>query len=247
MARPRKMTTEQMISVVDSYYLTRANDNEKRLKCTLIADYAVELGYQVKGYDFARNWEVREHIERMKCYAEVQAEENMREKIASAYKSLDIAGFLRSNREYTQLVKALAELDAYWKRIYEHAEMASAKNKSLMEERSGYESALKESVAQHETLKADNAEISVKSNKLIIENRYLRKMLRTYLYPAVANEILIKENALKEAATQATETAVADMTEFNAPQSLRESVASDMAVQTEDEQLLSKMWGLCDA
>jgi len=246
MARPRKMTTEQMIAVVDSYYLTRAEDNEKRLKCSLIAAYAVDLGYEAQGYDFARNMEVREYIERMKCFAEVQAEEHTEDVIARAYKNLDVAGFLRSNRGNIQLAQALTELDAYWKRIYEHSEMTAAQNKALMKEKSGYESALKEAVMTGETLKSENAELSGKNNKLIAENRYLRKMLRTYLYPAVANEILLKDKALKETDTQVTETAVRDMTEFSAPQSLWESVANDVGLLSEDEQLLAKMWELCD-
>jgi hypothetical protein len=246
MSRPRKMTTEQMITVVDSYYLTRAECNEKRLKCSLIAAYAVELGYRAEGYDFARNMEVREHIERMKCYAEVQAENQMYEKIVSAYKSLDVAGFIRNNSGHIQLAKALSELDAYWKRVYEHSEMAAVQNRKLMEEKSGFETALKESVVFQEKLKSENAEFSTKNNKLIAENRYLRKMLRTYLYPAIANEILIKENALRETDTQATEAAAMDMMEFSAPQSLRESVASDIEFQSEEDRLLAKMWELCD-
>jgi hypothetical protein len=246
MSRPRKMTTEQMITVVDSYYLTRAEGNEKCLKCSLIAAYAVELGYSAEGYDFARNMEVREHIERMKCYAEAEAELQMGKPIVPAYKSLDVAGFIRNNSGHTQLAKALSELDAYWKRIYEHSEMATVQNRKLMEEKSGFETALKESVIFQEKLKAENAELSAKSNKLTAENRYLRKMLRTYLYPAIANEILIKENAIKESDTQATEVAVVDMTEFSSPQSLRESVASDIELQSEEERLLAKMWELCD-
>jgi len=240
------MTTEQMIAVVDSYYMTRADHNAKRLKCSLIAAYAVELGYSAQGYDFARNMEVREHIERMKCFAEVQAEDRMHVNNSTAYKSLDVEGFIRSNMGHAQLSKALAELDAYWERVYGQAEMAAAQNRALMKEKSGYEAALKESVIAGEELKAENTGVSGKCNKLIIENRYLRKMLRTYLYPAVANDILIKENALKDADTQVTDAAVMDMTEFKAPQSIWESVSSDVELQQEEYRLLTKMWELCD-
>jgi len=240
------MTTEQMIAVVDSYYLTRAEDNEKRLKCSLIADYAVELGYQANGYDFARNMEVREHIERMKCFAEVQAEYHMGTTIVPAHKNLDIAGFIRLNRDDTKLAQALAELDAYWKRIYQYAEKTAQQNRTLMKEKSGYETALKETVAAGEALKAENDGLSSKINKLTVENRYLRKMLRTYLYPAVANEILAREGALNEAGTQVSEAAVRDMTESGSPLSLRESVEADVELQSEEERLLAKMWEMCD-
>ena len=240
------MTTEQMIAVVDSYVLTRAEGNEKLLKYSLIAAYAVELGYQASGCDFARNREVVEHIEWAKCFAEVEAEEQTGRTIVPAHKNLDIAGFMRTNGDDTKLAQALAELDAYWKRIYQYAEKTAQQNRALMKEKSGYESALKKAVATGEDLKAENAGLLGKINKLTAENRYLRKMLRTYLYPAVADKILVREGALKKISTQASEAAVRDMTEPGAPQSIRESVAADVDLQSDEERLLAKMWGMCD-
>jgi len=242
MSRPRKMTTEQMIAVVDSYYLTRAEGNAKLMKCSLIAAYAVKLGYQAEGYDFTRNMEVREHIERMKVFAEVQGEETN----VTTYKSLDVAGFLRNNRGNIQLSKALTELDAYWKKVSEYAALTAKKNQTLMKTQSEYESILKAEITEREKLNEEKSEISRLNNKLVAENRYLRKMLRTYLYPAVANEILTKENVLKETDAQVTKAALEDMTEFGMPQSLRESVAGDMEIQSEEEKLLNKMWRMCD-
>lgn len=66
MARPRKMTTEQMLEVIDSFFFVEAKGNTKFLKCSLIADYAVKLGYSADGYDFRRNTETREYIEELK-------------------------------------------------------------------------------------------------------------------------------------------------------------------------------------
>ncbi len=71
-------------------------------------------------------------------------------------------------------------------------------------------------------------------------------MLRMYLYPAVANEILIVEGELTEPDIRATDKAVLDMTEFSAPLSLRESVAADIQVQSEEDELLDRMWRECD-
>ena len=246
MSRPRKMTTEQMIEVVDSYYMARAECNEKLLKCSLIANYAIELGYSAAGYDFARNLEVREHIERMKCYAEVQAEECHNEKVSLSYKSLDISGFIRVNNDNMKLTKALNELDAYWKSIYENAKKIAAQNRELIKKESGYETQLSNAGNIQKKLQSEKAELSKLNNALIHENRYLRKMLRTYLYPAIANEILLKENVIKEADTEATAAAVRQMTELGNPKSLKESIAEDLKVQSEEENLLKKMWEMCD-
>ena len=243
MSRPRKMTTEQMTAVVDSYYLTRAEGNEKRMKCSLIAAYAAELGYQAEGYDFARNDEVREHIERLKVLAEVQGEETT---AVTAYKNLDVEGFLRNNKGHIQLLKALTELDTYWKKVSDYAALTAKTNQKLMKAKTEYEANLKSEIMSYEKLSEEKSELSKRNNKLASENRYLRKMLRIYLYPAVADEILSRENVLKGTDVRVTEIAAGDMTEFDLPKSLRESVAGDMKIQSEDEQLLAKMWGMCD-
>ena len=71
-------------------------------------------------------------------------------------------------------------------------------------------------------------------------------MLRTYLYPAIANEILLKENVLKEVDTEVTTAAVMQMTEPSTPKSLKESASEDLKIQSEEKNILKKMWEMCD-
>lgn len=246
MARPRKMTTEQMISVVDSYYFIYANENEKRMKCSLIAAYAVELGYQAKGYDFARNIEVREHIERLKCMAEIGVDSTGEENIAASYKSLDVNELIQHNKNPIELAKVFTELDSYWKKVYERSNMLVGKNRELKQKNADLD-LLNDSLKNElEKSRQDYTDICRKKNELMVENRYLRKMLKTYLYPAIANEILLKENALKCVDTTITDKVVSDMVELNRPQSVREQMSHDIKLQSEEELLLSKMWRSCD-
>ena len=130
--------------------------------------------------------------------------------------------------------------------MYEQAEVTAEQNRRLMCEKAGYEAVRKELIKQAEELKTDNAGLVGRNGKLEAENRYLRKMLRKYLYPAVANEILLKENALKDVDTTVTEAAIMDMTEFNSPKSFNDSVSIDLDIQHEEERLIKIMWGLCD-
>lgn len=243
MARPRKMTTEQMLSVVDSYYATKVEGNARLMKCSLIADYATSLGYAAEGYDFRRNPEVREHIECLKIEAEVFAEEVT----VTAFKGLDVAGFIRNNPSLAQLTQALTDLNDYWKRIYDHAEQISKENSALKKEKTEFQEEQKKAALSQEKLVNENAELSQRNNKLIVENRFLRKMLRTYLYPAIANEILVQEKALKGGVEKkVTDIAMRDMTELGAPKTLHEAVSKDISIQSEEEQLISRMWELCD-
>lgn len=56
----------------------------------------------------------------------------------------------------------------------------------------------------------------------------------------------MEENELSEADVRAADIAIADMTEFSAPLSLHKSVAHDLAVQSEEDALISRMLGECD-
>lgn len=241
MGRPRKMTTDQMIEVVDSYYSTRVEGNGNLLRCSLIAVYATELGYTANGYDFRRNTMVRDYIDRLKNGGDISSEST-----PMVYKSLDVTGFINCNGGDAQLAKALMDLDAYWKRIALHAAQNAKENKILVKSNTDYQMALMEATEIQKELEAGNVSLSRENNRLVSENRYLRKILRTYLYPAIAEEILVRENALQEASEQATDAAISGMTELDVPKSFQESVANDMAIQSEEEQLLAKMWGMID-
>jgi len=246
MSRPRKMTTEQMIQVVDSYYLTCCDGNEKLMKCSLIAEYAAELGYTADGYDFRRNMEVREHIERIKVCAETCTEVYNTKYEHSAYKSLDIEGFIHNNGNNDDLTDSLRELDAYWKRVYEFSEQAVKQNRILMKEKSAHEAAVKNMTVQLDELNTENSELSFKNNQLSKENQYLRKMLRTYLYPAVADEILRNENELPQTETEVTDAAVRDFIGDSFPKSFENSVLNDDKMQSETERFIEKLRGKCD-
>jgi hypothetical protein len=233
------MTTDQMIEVIDSYHSTRTDGNVNLLKCSLIAAYAVELGYAANGYDFRRNTVVRDYIDRL-----MQGDEVLPKDVPVVYKSLDIAGFINCNGD--KLVQALSELDSNWKQISISAAQNAKQNKMLMKINADSKAALIELTGVHDELASNNAELSRQNKRLVTENRYLRKMLRTYLYPAIAEEILVRENALKKTCEKATDAAIMDMTELGTPKSFQESVASDVTIQSEEEQLLQRMWGMID-
>jgi len=246
MARPRKITNEQMIAIVDTYYHTHCDGNEKLLKCSLIAKFAQELGFDVKEYDFARNMEVREHIERWKVFAETTKEVYGRKYKPTAYKSLDVDAFLRTNGNPAKLADALRELDGSWMHIYESYEEVTRQNWVLIHEKAKRKKLLREKDEDIDRLNSGISEFITENNKLSIENRYLRKMLRKYLYPALADEILKNENDPPPTNTLATDIAITDFIEDGISSSFESSVANDNRIQTESEMFLAKLWEDCD-
>jgi hypothetical protein len=233
-----------MIQIVDSYYLARSDGNEKLMKCSLIAEYAQLLGYTAEGYDFRRNLEVREHIERLKVFAETSIEVYgvKYQPPPTAYKVLDIEGFIRNNTGNERLAYALRELDAYWQKVFEYARYAKSKIDDLMKEKVSSETAARDKGAELSALSADKAELSAKNGNLVRENRYLRKMLRVYLYPAVADEILGNDGEPPPTDTAITEAAMADFIDGDIPKSFEASVAKDAQIQSDAEQFIAKLW-----
>jgi len=243
MARPRKLATEVMIEIVDSYYLTRSDGNEKLMKCSLIAEYAAELGYSVEGYDFARNMEVREHIECIKVFAETSKDVYGTKYMPTpVYKSLDVNDFLYCNRGDVKLANAIRDLDAYWKRVFEYSAQAEKQNRALLKEKVSYDAALVEIKAELDRAIIEVSELTARNNSLIVENRYLRKMIRTYLYPAVADEILKNGNEAPQTYTEVTDAAVSDYIGNGIPKSFEASVSKDDKIQSEAERLIEKLW-----
>lgn len=240
MARPKKTDSDELLAIVDSYFTTEAAGNPSKLKCSLLEEYAVRLGKPIKAYDFRRDEKVRQRIEELKTL--VKNENGMGIQLGNPYKNLDVARIMKARQDPDELRKVLGELDSYWKHIYEStleirrdAETADARKKHLEEEHTAL---LHEKEALQKSYMDSRAEI----RRLTIENRYLRKMLRTYLYPALANEILADENQLKNPDTEVTSLAKEKLVDGKFPSPVSAAFAEDKKLLSREEELLKQMW-----
>lgn len=240
MARPKKLGSEELVALVDAFFSTEACGDPSRLKCSLLEAYAASQGITVKAYDFRRDAKVRVRMEQLKSL--VHDENGMTVKFGAPYKNLDIEQILKNRRDSDSLRQALGELDAYWQRIYEVTLEDRKKASEYTEIRKKLED-------ENETLKnkvivAEQAskELRTRERELMIENRYLRKMLRTYLYPALANEILTQEQLLKNADTEVTAKAKSDMIDGKFPSSVKEGTTVDEKSISAEERILQQMW-----
>ena len=240
MARPRKADADELIQLVDSYFTTEAAGDPSKLKCSFLERFAARNGRDIKAYDFRRYPEVRERMEELK--AMVLNENGMQMLKGNSYKSLDIASVLKARRDPDELRKVLGEMDTYWKQVYEKCISLSRENiefQNTIRQLKNDNSAFAQSVQAKET---DTGRILWEKKKLAAENRYLRKMLKTYLYPAVANEILKQENLLENPDTEVTEAAMERMADAAIPPSFSEAVSADRKMRSREEELLQRMW-----
>jgi len=241
MARPRKMTTGMMLEIIDEFFDEEAIGDTALLKCSLIAEYAARAGHSAAAYDFRRNEKVRNRIEELKNINGMSSGTK-----PMVYKNLNVTEFLNSNCNVEQRKKALTELDAYWNDVFEYANAINSKNKELIRTKKLLNKKADDLTSQADSLTTKLRDISAEKKRLMVENRYLRSMLKTHLYPAVANEILKSEQLhIKEEQTVPKQT-IERMIESEHPKSFSESINQDKKMISKEVGILKLMWEECD-
>jgi hypothetical protein len=227
MARPKKITDAAAVRLVDELY-GQCGDY-KQLKFSTLAAYAASVGVEAEAYDLRRNEAVIRRI------AEIEAlSENSDALVSLAYKELDVDGFIKTNKSPVRLKKALEELDGRWRKLYDYAVAIASDKKNLAAKLSAANNRIVE-------LSADCAELSEQrktSNALRSENAYLRKMVREYIYPALADEILQTPGAERSAIT---ERAIDVMTDGDVPDGFNVSIAADQDLRSREDTLLERL------
>jgi len=234
MARPKKLGTVAMLKIVNDYYESCGDPGQ--LKYSLLEAYATSMGFDVKAYDFRRDHGVRSRMDELRDLSLLVTEGG-----AIAYKNLDVDALIGRSRNIDALKSELLELDAAWRRIYDRALDISKKNDALSRDS-------RKMAEICEQLEHDLGERSMQVSQLKAENRafsqtnaYLRKTIRTYLYPAIANEILKSENVLDQADTEVMPETMAALADADLPTPFSKTVTEDMAFASREESLLWRM------
>lgn len=240
MARPRKNDSNELIRLIDEYFSSEAAGDPSKLKSSLLEKYAYAHGVTAKAYDFRRDPEVQAHISYLKKL--VSDERGSSIVGEGSYKTLDIRSLIRKYKDPEELISVLSEMDEYWKNVYDACQSADAELTGCRKQLSALHDELK---ALKENASSHSAEIrSLKSEnyRLLVENRYLRSMLRTYLYPALADTILQEEHVLHIDEKALSADAEKGLIDSSFPSSVSEAVQKDRSMQSREENLLEKMW-----
>lgn len=183
-----------MKSLIEEYWINVCDRDTKKLKYTMIAGYFKEKGVQVEAYDIRRNSEAVEYIERLKKGQLISLQPG---DTTIIFQNLDINNFLDKNNNIYKLRKALAERDVYYADICKEAVICLQQKKSLekmlkklKKEKQDIEQSVTRLKTVEECLREENKILKTKYNNMI-------NILKTYVYPEIANELL-KESKLLE-------------------------------------------------
>lgn len=189
MARKKYIDDEELVLLFEQYLQEQCSNDPKTFKIPQFGNYLRNNGFpQVADTTIRRNKEFRQALN-----DKLELFEDDSYQTVITYKTLDVERFLMTNRTPKAIKSALVELNGHYKRIVDAAiaykdEVESLKKR--MEE-------LKSEVAQLKESKYVFDEQAGRNKELEGENKKLINLLKTSLYPEIANELLKEEGLLK--------------------------------------------------
>ncbi|OFN92091.1 hypothetical protein [Streptococcus sp. HMSC057G03] len=189
MARKKYIDDEELVLLFEQYLQEQCSNDPKTFKIPQFGSYLRNNGFpQVADTTIRRNKEFRQALN-----DKLELFEDDTYQTVITYKTLDVERFLMTNRTPKAIRSALVELNGHYKRIVDAAiaykdEVESLKKR--MEE-------LKSEIAQLKEGKYAFNEQARKNKELAEENKKLRNLLKTSLYPEIANELLKEEGLLE--------------------------------------------------
>ena len=175
--RPKKTDSETLVRLVEDFYANEGHGDPASLQCTKLAKYAAKSGVDAKDYDFRRDEKVKERINQLK-----EKSRGSGKPAVAAYRNLDVEGLIRRCGDLSVLRRTLYELDGYWKGIYEASEASRQEASRVHKSREAM------------TKKHEKISLERENKRLSSENAFLRKQIRSCIYPALANELLAQAN-----------------------------------------------------
>lgn len=182
MARKKLISDEELIEMFEHYLEEKCNSNIKLFKLPQFGEHLRTKGYsKVADTTIRRNDAFRALLEDLKAQSD---DEDFQTIIT--YKTLDVENFMRANRTPRAMKAALMELNRHYKRIVKVALQFKDEAETLRERNKKVELKIE---------KAENEEKEMK--ELQDEVVKLRSILKTSVYPEIANELLKEEGLLK--------------------------------------------------
>ena len=184
MARPRLFTEDELIALINEYYLEYPN---RMIKTSDLERYAKTHGRpNFKAYSIRRCAKAKQYIDQINANNQVTLETTI-----VTWRQLDVDAFLNLNRSRSDLKNALIQRDNYYGEVCRSAG-------EFLRDKEHLEDKIRRMKSEINDLKSQIAELEqMNTNKI---NRYsqemlskMKKVLDTYVYPDIANEILKKE------------------------------------------------------
>ena len=195
MARKKSISDDELIHLFEQYLISQCSCDLSLVKIPRFGDYVRNHGYQnVADTTIRRNKRFRDFLKE----SEIKYQDENYEAVIT-YKTIDPDNFMVKNRAPGAMKRALVEISQYYKKI---ANIAA----SYKQEADKLRSLNSELQSTNEDLKQKLQ----RENELSDENQKLLQIIKTSVYPEIANELLKEEGLLKYSQKVISEDFLAD-------------------------------------
>ncbi len=183
MARRKHIEDVEIIEHFEKYLQEECSNNVSLFKIPRFGDYLRKNGFSsVADTTLRRNTSFREVLAERK--AKYDEEEEYR--IVITYKTIDVDSFMATNRTPNAIRTGLSELNLYYKKVAEAALEFKNENVKLQDENEELKEQIQQLLQKETSRKA-----------LETENIKLRALIKSSVYPEIANELLKEEGILQ--------------------------------------------------
>lgn len=184
MARRKHIEDVEIIEHFEKYLQEECSNNITLFKIPRFGDYLRKNGFpSVADTTLRRNTDFREALAERKAKYDEEEEEY---RTVITYKTIDVDSFMATNRTPNAIRTGLSELNLYYKKVAEAALEFKNENEKLQDENEE----LKEQIQQL---------LQKETNRKVLEteNIKLRALIKSSVYPEIANELLKEEGILR--------------------------------------------------
>lgn len=194
MARPKLIEDNVLLDLIKKYFYEECNQDIKKLKYQEIATYVSFHGYP--GYPattLRRTTAAVKYIDELK---KTVANDNYI--MTVSYQTIDAALLVDSNRSRNTLIKAITDRDNYYKTIADAASRSFERYTALTQKYDAEVQTRKTLEDKIAALEEQDKENTLRIKTLEKELKVYKSVVETYVYPEVANELLLKEGAIRK-------------------------------------------------
>ena len=193
MARPKYIDDNKAIELIKKYFNNECNGDTKKLTTTKIVAYIMMHGYpQYNSAILRRSPNVKAYIDELKSTAE-----NDDYVTTVSYQTIDAVSFVGRFRSKDSLIKAITERDTYYKKISDSAARSFERYNSVVRKYEGEAIRRKDLELKASEYEEQLEECRASVKKLKKELKAYKSIVGTYVYPEIANELLVKDGAIK--------------------------------------------------
>lgn len=184
MARRKHIEDVEIIENFEKYLQEECSNNVTLFKIPRFGDYLRKNGFpSVADTTLRRNNGFRELLAERKAKYEEEEEEY---RTVITYKTIDVDSFMATNRTPNAIRTGLSELNLYYKKVAEAALEFKNENEKLQDENEELKEQIQQLIQKETSRKA-----------LETENIKLRALIKSSVYPEIANELLKEEGILQ--------------------------------------------------